>query len=274
MQGDQQQQKPAKVEGRPGAEGRASAEAPRPQGMAAVRPRPAEKRRFVDVFSHAVHQLRFVLWGVLIAVAVLLVAWFVWGAVNQRRATEAAQKAEAAQTVYASWSSETDATKKAGLEKQLLADLDGIINSFPRQYGAQRALLLRADLRYELKDWARAEADYRDLAKRSPKSYLAPIALYNAAVCLEGEGKAADAKALYERIALDWKEDAIAPRALFDAGRLAEAAGDWTAAQQHYEQIDAQWPTSQWDALAKNRLIALKVAGKIQSSATTTTTTP
>jgi tetratricopeptide (TPR) repeat protein len=231
-------------------------------------------RRFVDVLSHVVHRLRYGLWGALIAIAVFLVGWFIWGAVNQRISAEATLKAEQAQTLYSQWVSEADTTKKADLERKLLADLDGIIARYPRQYGAQRALLLRADLRYELKDWSKAEPDYRTLARRFPQSYLAPTALYDAAVCLEEESKPAEARALYAEVATKWKDNSLAPRALFDAGRLAEGAGDWTAAQQYYDQIDAEWPTSQWDALAKNRLIALKVAGKIQSSATSASGTP
>ncbi len=51
---------------------------------------------------------------------------------------------------------------------------------------------------------------------------------------------------------------------MFDAGRLYEAKEDWASAQKTYESIDADYGQSIWNKLAKNRLIELKVLGKIK----------
>jgi TolA-binding protein len=123
---------------------------------------------------------------------------------------------------------------------------------------------MRADLRFELGAWDEAAADYRELARRFPASYLAPIALFNAATCLEAKADREGAVKLYTDIVTRWKQTAVAARALFALGRLAEDAGTWDEAKSRYEQLDAEWPSSSWTQLAKNRLIALKVAGKIQ----------
>ena len=134
-----------------------------------------------------------------------------------------------------------------------------------RLYGSQRALMMRGDLRFEIGAWDEAAADYRELARRFPASYLAPIATFNAATCLEEKADRDGAVALYTDIVTRWKQTSVAPRALFALGRLAEEAETWDEAKSRYEQLDAEWPSSGWTQLAKNRLIALKVAGKIQS---------
>jgi tetratricopeptide (TPR) repeat protein len=196
-------------------------------------------RRIAAALTGFIHRFRFVLWGVLGAALVLLVGYF-------------------------GWLAETNTAKKAELQKDLLGRLDGLVKRPGRLYGSQRALLLRADLRFELGSWDEAAADYRQLARRFPASYLAPIALFNAATCLEEKADREGAAALYTDIVTRWKETAVAPRALFALGRLAEGAGTWDEAKSRYEQLDAEWPSSGWTQLARNRLVALKVAGKIQ----------
>jgi hypothetical protein len=51
---------------------------------------------------------------------------------------------------------------------------------------------------------------------------------------------------------------------MFDAGRLYEATQDWDSARKTYESIDTAFGQSIWNKLAKNRIIDLKVQGKIK----------
>ncbi len=221
-------------------------------------------RRIANALTGFIHRFRFVLWGVLGAALAFLVVWFGWTEISRRQSATATLQVEQAEEVYDSWLDETDTAKKEELQKDLLARLDGLAKRPGRLYGTQRALMLRADLRFELAAWDEAAADYRELARRFPKSYLAPIARFNEAVCLEEKDDAEGAKAVYTDIVTRWKESAIAPRALFALGRIAEGAEAWDEAKSRYEQLDAEWPSSGWTQFAKNRLVALKVAGKIQ----------
>jgi tetratricopeptide (TPR) repeat protein len=221
-------------------------------------------RRAATALASFLHRFRFVLWGILGGALVFLVGYFAWSEITKRQSVTATLQVEQAEKVYDSWFAETDTAKKATLEKDLLERLDGLVKRPGRLYGTQRALMLRADLRFELASWDEAAADYRELARRFPASYLAPVALFNAATSLEEKADADGAKAIYTDIVTRWKATAIAPRALFALGRLAEDAGTWDEAKSRYEQLDAEWPSSSWTQLAKNRLIALKVAGKIQ----------
>jgi len=221
-------------------------------------------RRIASALTRFIHTFRFVLWGILGATLVFLVGYFTWSEITRRQSATATVEVEQAAEVYDTWLAETDTAKKETIQKDLLARLDALAARPGRLYGTQRALAMRADLRFALGAWDEAAADYQELAKRFPASYLAPIALFNAATCLEEKADREGAVKLYTDIVTRWKETAVAPRALFALGRLAEDAGTWDEARSRYEQLDAEWPSSGWTQLAKNRLIALKVAGKIQ----------
>ncbi len=221
-------------------------------------------RRIAEALTGFIHRWRFALWGVLGAALVFLVVWFAWSEITRRQSTTATVRVEQAEKVFDSWRAETDAAKKEELQKDLLARLAGLADRPGRLYGTERALMLRADLRFELAAWDEAAADYRELVRRFPRSYLAPIARFNEGVCLEEKDDVEGAKTVYTDVVTRWKENAIVPRALFALGRIAEGASAWDEAKSRYEQLDAEWPSSGWTQLAKNRLVALKVAGKIQ----------
>ena len=181
---------------------------------------------------------------------------------NRKLASSATALSEKAEDLYSQWQGESDATKKAAVEKDLVDQLGKVISRYPRQYGAERGLFIRAELSYEKKTWDAALADYKALAARFPKSYLAPISLFNAAICLEEKGDAENAEKLYVQAYTDYKDSTVAPRAIFNAGGLDEGKGAWADAQKKYEQMDTLYSQSVWTRLAKNRLVELKVLGK------------
>jgi len=222
------------------------------------------RRRISNFLAHTVDRFRIALWVVLIAAAVFLVGYLVYSEVNKKIIADSTLQVEGAQGVYDSWQTETDAAKKAALEKDLGDRLNRVISRYPRQYGGQRALFLRAEVGYAKKDWDAALKDYTTLASRFSTSYLAPVSLFDAAVCLEEKGDKDTAQKLYVQAYTSYKDSTVAPRALFDAGRLDEAKGVWTDAQKKYEQMDSLYGQSAWTKLAKNRVIELKVQGKIK----------
>jgi TolA-binding protein len=221
-------------------------------------------RKLSHILAHAIHSWRYALWTVLILAAVFLVAYFVYSEWNRKLTADSTLAAEAAQDLFGKWSTEANADKKASLEKDLTQKLDALVAKYPRQYGGQRGLFIRADLRFAKKDWEGASADYGALARSFPKSYLAPIALFNEGVCLEEKGDKDAAEASYLRVASAYKGCAEAPRALFDAARIDEQKGSFEDAQKKYEELDSDYSMSAWTKLAKNRIIALKVEGKLK----------
>jgi TolA-binding protein len=228
-----------------------------------VAPEPI-RRRISNFISQSVQRFRIALLVILAAAAAFFIGYVIYNEVNKKLVADSTAKAEAAQAAYETWSTESDATKKATEETALRAQLDSIIRRYPRQYGAQRALFIRAELGYAQKAWDAARADYEALAARFPNSYLAPVSLFDAAVCAEEAGDLAGAAAMYARVSDSYKDSPVAPRALFDAGRVAEERGSWSDAQAAYEKIDSLYSQSTWNTIAKNRIIELRVQGKIK----------
>ena len=111
--------------------------------------------------------------------------------------------------------------------------------------------MLRGDLRFELAAWDEAAADYRELARRFPKSYLAPVARFNGDLP-RGEERRGGREGGLHRHRDPLEGDRGGARALFALGRIAEGAEAWDDAKTRYEQLDAEWPTSGWTQLAKN----------------------
>ncbi len=235
------------------------------QGVAGqhVPPEPI-RRRISSFLARAVQRFRVALLVILVAAAALFVGYIIYNEINKKLVRDSTGLAETAQTAFDSWQAESNASKKAAREKDLRAQLDSIVRRFPRQYGAQRALFIRGDLNYDTKAWDAARKDYEMLAARFPGSYLAPVSLFNAAASAEETGDLAGAARLYAQVYGAYKDSTVAPRALFDAGRVAEARGSWSEAQTAYEQLDTLYSQSTWDKLAKNRIIELKVQGKIK----------
>jgi tetratricopeptide (TPR) repeat protein len=222
------------------------------------------RRRISNFLARTVDRFRVALWVILITAAVLLVAYFIYNEVNRKLISDATMLAEGAESIYSSWQSESDAAKKATLEKDLKAQLDQLIGRFARQYGGQRGLFIRAELSFQAKAWDAALKDYESLAVTFPKSYLAPVSLFDAAICSEEKGDRDNAQRLYVKAYESFPESTVAPRAIFNAARLDEEKSAWAEAQKRYELIDSQYSQSEWNKLAKNRLIQLKVLGKIK----------
>jgi len=222
------------------------------------------RRRISSFLAHSVSRFRIVLLVILVAAAAAFVGYFIYSGVSNKRANDAALIAERLQTQLDNWKAETDAAKKAAAEKDLFDQLGSLINHYPRQYGGERGLFMRAEAWYDKKEWDSAAGDYQALAARFPGSYLAPISLFDAAVCVEEKGQADAALALYIKVFTDHKDSAVAPRAMFDAGRLYEAKSDWANAQKTYQSMDDSFGQSMWTRLGKDRLVDLKVQGKIK----------
>ena len=222
------------------------------------------RRRINNFLSRAVSRFRIALLVILIAAGALLVGYIVYNEVANRLLADSTLMAEKAQAQYNLWRSESDVSKKAVLEKDLFDKLGTLIKRYPRQYGGQRGLFIRAEAYSDKKAWDDSLKDFETLAARFPKSYLAPISLFDAAVCYEEKGDTDSALKLYVKASSSYKESTVAPRALFNSGRLYEAKSDWTNAQKAYGSMDGLYAQSVWTRLAKNRLVELKVQGKIK----------
>ncbi|HAH61802.1 MAG TPA: hypothetical protein DCL73_06865 [Treponema sp.] len=126
-----------------------------------------------------------------------------------------------------------------------------------------RASMLAADIAFERKDYTNAETYWKNAAAKGKKSYTAPLAYYNEAVCSEELNNTADAAVLYGKAA-DAEDFMLAAHARFSQGRVYEALGDYKSASDAYNKVNDAFPDDTWAHLAKTRLIALQTEGKIE----------
>jgi TolA-binding protein len=221
------------------------------------------KPKFLDRLAAGLQRFRIALLVVLAAILAGVIAYFVWTEVQSAARENSALWAEKAQDLQQQWAAETDAARKQSLEKELTDLLARILSRYPRQYAAQRAYLMEADMAYRAKDWGKAAGSYRAVADRFPRSYLAPLALMYAGVCYEELGDGKQALAGYRKVQERYRDSYLLPHALFSSGRLLETEGDIAAALKDYNRLEDDHPDSNWTKAARNRIILLKTEGKI-----------
>jgi len=151
--------------------------------------------------------------------------------------------------------------RPGGLD-ELLADL----RSFAARrsgYAGGRAWSMVASIHGRLEEWAEAEAAWLSAARATSRSYMAPIAYFNAAVAAEEQGRAEEAISHYASSIAAPAGFFAAPRAQFSIGRLREEAlGDYPAAIEAYRDVVSGWPNDMaWANLARSRIIALETMG-------------
>jgi len=126
-------------------------------------------------------------------------------------------------------------------------------------YPGGRAWLLIGGIHTEKKEWADAEAAYASAAKSASKTYLAPLAWFNAAAAAEEQGKTAEAIGYYENSLASNEAFPAAPRAQFAVGRLQETMNDDEKALEAYRAVISNWPYDQiWTNFAHSRIITLE----------------
>jgi cytochrome c-type biogenesis protein CcmH/NrfG len=128
-----------------------------------------------------------------------------------------------------------------------------------------RAWMIIGGVYAEKKDWAGAETAYAAAAKSANRTYLAPLAWFNAAAAAEEQGKTAEAIEYYSGSLSAQVVFPAAPRAQFSVGRLHETLNENEKAIDAYRAVIAGWPYDQvWTSLARSRIITLetKTAGE------------
>ncbi|MDR0315882.1 MAG: tetratricopeptide repeat protein [Treponema sp.] len=140
----------------------------------------------------------------------------------------------------------------------LLGDLTSLAKRTSGYAGA-RAWAAIADIQGNRKAWAEVESAWINAGKASAKTYLGPIAWYNAGVAAEEQGKTAEAIEHYTQSLSLSAVFPAAPRVQFSIGRLQEALSDDAAAIEAYRAVISGWSyDTVWPNLARSRIIALE----------------
>jgi tetratricopeptide (TPR) repeat protein len=125
-------------------------------------------------------------------------------------------------------------------------------------FAAARAYWISADILMTQENWAEAEQAWASAARAAGRSYLAPLAFFNAAVAAEEQGKYEEAIEYYNRAVGFENIFPSAPRAQFAIGRIEEMRYNREGALAAYRNLLARWPNDPvWSNLSQSRIIFL-----------------
>jgi len=126
-------------------------------------------------------------------------------------------------------------------------------------YAAGKAYSLSAEIYAARKEWSPAEEAWLAASGKADRLYLAPLALYNAAVAAEEQGKLDTAIEYYGKSLSYSVVFPAAVRAQFAIGRLNEEQNNKEAAIEAYRLLIEKWPNDiYWKNFAQSRIISLE----------------
>lgn len=193
--------------------------------------------------------------GVVVAVLVILGIYF---SIQEKRVARGIEKMESVIQIYEEqWlgASEED---RVAVRETLDAEIEILINEYPKDFPGQKALFMKAELAAQAEEFEAASENYARLASTYPESYLAPVALAQAAATAEEAGLEAKAREYLEELVnkyQDNKEELY--RGLFNLARLQEKSGLTEEAMTNYSKILDLGGSAGWAGLAQTRLIQL-----------------
>lgn len=142
--------------------------------------------------------------------------------------------------------------------EELLAEIESFAHK-KSGYAGGRAWSIIASIHSEKSEWPAAENAWVSAANAAKKTYLIPLAWFNAAVAAEEQGKTEQALEYYGHC-IDAADDFPgAARAQFAIGRLKESINENAEAIEAYRAVISGWPYDRvWTNLAHSRIIALE----------------
>lgn len=222
------------------------------------RPHREDERTLQQRFIEFLSSYRVVLLTVLGVIIVGILGSFLYLEIADRRATAAANLAEELQTSYQEWV-DLEGEEQESVREEIESTATEILDRYGNTFAAQRSYFVLANVAYESEEYEEASTQFRTLAEEFPRSYLAPVSLFNAAVAQEQLGNPEEARSDYQQLIEEYTDSsAQAPRALFALGRLSENNQAYEEAASYYNRILDEYGDSSWTTLARNRIIFLQ----------------
>lgn len=203
---------------------------------------------------------RKVVLGVFLAVVVVLVAFIAVEVVNSSSSKKNLSAVEVIAYELTDNIADLDEAAIAARTDEYL----GKLAAYTSKGGVAgvRANMLAAELAYSKKDYDAAIGYWDAAIAKGKKSYTAPLASFNKAVCYEELNKLDEASAAY-KYAADFADFAMATHAKYNYARVFELKGDFKAAADAYNELVSS-SSDVWSNLAKTRVIALQAEGKAE----------
>jgi len=152
----------------------------------------------------------------------------------------------------------TESYYEADLET-LLVDLQTFAKN-KKGYGPSKAWSIVGQIHSSRKDWQKSKDAWLKAARSGNKTYLAPMALFNAAAAAEELGNIDEAIELLQKCIAHTFEFPAAPRAQFSIGRLYEKQNNYSAAMDAYRTLLIDWQDAPlYQNLARSRIVAIEI---------------
>lgn len=215
------------------------------------------KQRFTKSLADFIQRHRVLLIIGFLAVLAALLAYGIFDYVSAQRELKYIGLTEQAQESYSKYLY-AEGDEKDSLREEIKTKLDEVLNAGGKRYAKERAHFLSGTVAVEDKDWASAAEHYMAIFDGYPRSYLAPVAAFDAAGAYEESGDTDTAITVLKKLVDIYSEtSSVAPRALFNLGRLQDTTGSTAEALLTYNRLVDLYPDSNWTKLARTRIIAL-----------------
>ncbi len=219
----------------------------------------SERIALKQKLSLIIQKNSYILLGLLIAIVLTVIGLLIYNSLQLKNLEKNTHKIELIMDDFENISSLTDDEEKEKAQKEIKGALDTLIENSKKNYALQRALFIRGNLFFQSEDWDKSIEDFKRLADEFYKSYLAPIALINAATAFEESDRIEEAIEEYQIVVN--KYSSVSPEishVYFSIGRLFEQKSDKTAALEAYNNLLDNFPDSNWTNLARSRIIYLE----------------
>lgn len=195
-------------------------------------------------------------------IVIVLAGFIIVTTISGNMQTAALGKIDSFSSRYDDLKKYMDGTDSDAASKQAdITALENDLAAFSAKAGgfaAAKAYSISANIYMDQKKWADAEKAWSASAKAAKKSYLEPIAIFNAAVAAEEQGNADDAVSLYKQAVAFGNSFIAAARAQFAVGRIEESRNNKDAALEAYKTLVSKWPNDTvWANLAQSRIVTL-----------------
>jgi len=137
----------------------------------------------------------------------------------------------------------------------LIADLEKAEQG--KGYVSVKASYLKGLTYYLADNYQKAYNSFMASVDKDSDSYLAALAIVNAAACQEALGNTSAAVELYTRINNQFEISSVGAKALFNTGRIYYQQGNSDLAKAVFSQLVDKYPSSEYSALANDILVLM-----------------
>ena len=137
----------------------------------------------------------------------------------------------------------------------LIADLEKAEQG--KAYVSLKASYLKGLAYYLGEQYQEAYDAFMVSVDKDSASYIAALAIVNAAACQEALGNATAAVELYTRVSNDFEISSVGAKALFNTGRIYYQQGNKELAKTVFSQLVDKYPSSEYSALANDILVLM-----------------